>query len=361
MENEKKRKQIHPLLGFVIIILCLYGGCYGLMLKGAYDILKSDRQYHMQRDCDIALLPELSDFVGRSDSKDGYTVYATSKYKNVDALCKALPASYGDAVRHTLNEGSYTVTTDDKNGSVKCYEITEGLPFASAEDMYEGYAKAIKLCTKHINVLEYDNGKLKFQLMISIPDEAFQPERTKAKHQTFYVFQKKSDSYYLPNMTHISQKITVMDGAFFKVTADVEWVEGYQINLNHDYVQKCEKHPDILNVINVEEVPVEEVYNELCVKSKEDISGLYSLKGYTDEGDYFLGMGFAQDPIYIVFQANEKKYVYDDAWVMTEFGTVCYKGNPDKKAVLQKIKDTGILCCEEYFVVPKKEDNSDKK
>ncbi|MBP5264132.1 MAG: hypothetical protein J6Z33_07145 [Lachnospiraceae bacterium] len=361
MENEKKRKQIHPLLVVVIIILCLYGGCYGLVLKSAFDIVESSRQYHMQRDCDIALLPELSNFVGRSDSKDGYTVYATSKYKNVDALCKALPTSYGDAVRHALNEGSYTVTTDDKNGSVKCYEITEGLPFASAEDMYEGYAKAIKLCTKHVNVLEYDNGKLKFQLMINIPDEAFQPDRTKAENQTFYVFQHKGVLCYLPGMTYISREIMAMDGHFAKVTADVEWVEGYQINWNHDYVEKCEKHPDILNVINVEEVPVEEVYNELCVKSKEDIAGLYSLKGYTDEGDYFMEYSFSQDPIYILYQANEKKYVYDGSWYKTEFGTVCYKGNPDKKAVLQKIKDTGILCCEEYFVVPKKEDNSDKK
>ena len=153
----------------------------------------------------------------------------------------------------------------------------------------------------------------------------------------------------------------VTDGYFAKVTADVEWVEGYQKNIDGNSIEKYEKRPNILNVINVEEVPVEEVYNELCINSKEDIAGLYSLKGYTDEGDYFMEYSFSQDPIYILYQANEKKYVYDGAWYMTEFGTVCYKGNPDKKTVLQKIRDTGILCCEEYFVVPKKEDNSAKK
>lgn len=114
-------------------------------------------------------------------------------------------------------------------------------------------------------------------------------------------------------------------------------------------------------MINVVPVTVEQVYTALCINSQEDVKGLHSLKGYTDEGDYFMGLDFSQDPVYILYQANEKKYVYDDAWYVTEFGTVCYKGTPDKTAVLRKIKDTGILCCEEYFVVPKKEDGSATK
>lgn len=241
MENQKKERRIHPILAPVLVTLCLLGGCYGLVLKDVFNILETDHRIYKQRDCDIALLPELSGFVGRTGSKDGYNVYETRKYKNAEELCKALPEGYGDAIRYALDKGSYMETMDLKNASVKSYEITEGLPFVSAEETYEGYAKAIKLATKHLNVLEYKNGKVCLQLMINVPNEAFQPERTPEKNVSFYVFQYKGSSYYLPEMTYIHQSLPVGDGCFAMISADVEWVEGYQIHWNHDYIEKLKR------------------------------------------------------------------------------------------------------------------------
>lgn len=357
MEDSGKKKKVYPIFVIVCTIVCTIAGIYGVLyivlFASAFESVQKSREQSIQMDCDIALLPDLAGLIDRQGSKDGYSVYETRHYKSVEALCEVMPEGFGDAIWHTLRAGTCRETTDLKDAKVQSYEITEGLPFVSEQDIYGGYVKAAKLAAKQVNVLRYANGDLRIQLMVTYPDEAFTPDRTLAKNQTIYVFQKNNMGVgiHLPSKRNVYGSFFLMDGQFLKVTADVEWLEGYYRNLNGSIVKE-KKHPEVQTVKSSEAVSIEEVYRELYQNSDEEYPAILSLEGYTDEGDYFFYLDVDSDPIYRLYQNGEIKYVYVGCWLRTEYGDICYAAGQDKKAVLQRIKDSGVLCCAEYFVVP---------
>lgn len=341
----------------VCAVVCAGVGIYVILyiviFASTFDFVRRTREYYIKMDCEIALLPGLAGLVDRQGSKDGYSVYETRRYRSVEALCEAMPEGYVDAILRTLRAGTQKEATDIKNVKVQSYEITEGLPFVSEQDIYGGYVKAAKLASKQVNVLRYANGGLRFQLMVSYPDESFMPDRTPAKNQTIYVFQKGNTGVgiHLPSGRNVFGSFFLMDGQFLKVKADVEWIEGYYRDHNGSVLEE-EKHPEVQKVISSEAVSIEEVYRELYQNSDERYPAILSLEGYTDAGDYFFRLGFSSDPIYRIYRNGETKYVYDGCWLRTECGDVCYAAGQDKEAVMKRIKDSGVICCAEYFVVP---------
>lgn len=125
------------------------------------------------------------------------------------------------------------------------------------------------------------------------------------------------------------------DGGFYKLTADVKYLNGGVAG----YVN----YPDIKSVSNCEEISPLDLHLPSITEKRY---GLCLIGDYAD-GDIYLNeygkIGIWKDGSWI--------YRYDKSYE-GEGGTfICSKSDVSKEAVQEGI-DNGVLCCEEYFVVP---------
>ena len=125
------------------------------------------------------------------------------------------------------------------------------------------------------------------------------------------------------------------DGGFYKLTADVKYLNGGVAG----YVN----YPDIKNVSNCEEISPLDLHLPSITEKRY---GLCLIGDYAD-GDIYLNeygkIGVWKDGSWI--------YRYEKSYEGENGTLICRKSDVSEDTIKEGINN-GVLCCEEYFVVP---------
>lgn len=153
----------------------------------------------------------------------------------------------------------------------------------------------------------------------------------------FYVFQYGEKTFTVkdPVTVKVAGTMPLEDGKFYKVTADVTYLNGGVAG----YVN----YPEIGSVSNCEEVsPL-----DIGLPSIED--GYY---GVTLVGDYADGDVFVLEAgVEALWKDGEWLYRYDDMVELDHGVYACCLTGVTPREILDGMK-SGVLACEEYFVLP---------
>lgn len=163
---------------------------------------------------------------------------------------------------------------------------------------------------------------------------------SKAVPATLYAFRFGDDCIETEDFYDINVPLDKIpkDGAFYKITADVSYVSGGIAG----YLLK----PEIVKLHKCEEISI----NELSFPSiEEDAYGFVSLEGYVD-ADYLLNMrGWTA-----VYKDGEWIYTYSTTIHLNDNQDVyCNEGVTEEQ--VSEGMENGILFCEDYFVMPIRE------
>lgn len=154
-----------------------------------------------------------------------------------------------------------------------------------------------------------------------------------------YIFGFGSDVYTFDEMLYPVECFddSIVDGGFYKVTADINYLNGGIAG----YVN----FPEIKSVSKVEEVsPLDISLPSITDKQY----GLLLIGDYAD-GDVFLN----EDNITAVWKDGEWIWKYDSKnRYKTDDGAIIYMASGVSREQALEGMDSGVLACEDYFVVP---------
>ena len=133
------------------------------------DITAEDQKYYAS----VVLMPDLSDQIERFGIRNMRNLIEkwkrvsieTTKYKNLEELCNALPEGCSDPIRNAIASGQCTYGRDLEKESVKWYTIEQGLPLiGSLNPDPEVQQQRSKITKIYYQVYEYGDGAYRFQV-----------------------------------------------------------------------------------------------------------------------------------------------------------------------------------------------------
>lgn len=162
---------------------------------------------------------------------------------------------------------------------------------------------------------------------------------TEEKDVTIYAF-RYGDKYIETESfreIEVSNDVMPTDGAFYIITADVTYLDGGVAGYTH--------YPQIDRVLNSTEISID----ELSFPSiEEEKYGLLSISDYAD-ADYLLNaMGNRA-----VYKEGKWIYRYEKNMAGNDYENIFYNGDITKDEIYEGVAK-GIVCCEDYFVMPVK-------
>ena len=168
------------------------------------------------------------------------------------------------------------------------------------------------------------------------PDELY---TTRDKNATFYAF-RFGDKFFETNNFYdieINTDEEIADGGFVKITADVDFLDGGIAGYLH--------MPQIRKLKKIEKVSVDD-FSFPSVREKA--FGIMKIGDYSD-GDYFFTArghaGVYKDGKWLYKYSYNKILSRDDCRIF-------YREGVAEESIDQGIKND-ILCCADYFVLPK--------
>lgn len=167
--------------------------------------------------------------------------------------------------------------------------------------------------------------------------------QTKKDNETIYVFRFgdefiETGNYYQVDFQPEQQ---TSDGAFYKIIADVTYHNGGEVGLNN--------YPEFRNIHSITEVSIDDLTLP-AIENKQ--SGLTKVGDYADV-DYCL---WSRDNLKGkessgVYKDGKWLYTYDSSMVGKDGTYICYNNSVTNEQIDSGIK-SGIICCEDYFVIP---------
>ena len=125
------------------------------------------------------------------------------------------------------------------------------------------------------------------------------------------------------------------DGAFYKIEADVTFLDGGVAGFTH--------FPQIDKVISCSEISVEELSFPSIMDEKY---GLLDIRDYADADYIFVAGGMRA-----VYKDGKWIYSYEKTIPGKNYENIFYNGD----IILDQVNEgvaNGIVCCEDYFVMP---------
>lgn len=169
------------------------------------------------------------------------------------------------------------------------------------------------------------------------PDSTDQLFSRYEDHATFYVFGFDKKALSSSDFEPVDVGEEIKDGHFYKVIADVEFLNGGVAG----YVN----HPEIKKVYEVTEVNPSEM--DIAPLSGQHYYGLSTIGDYAD-GDILLF-----EYVKGVWQDGQWIYTYHDSLVLDDGRVALITDNKEiTKDIVQAGIDSGVLSCEDYFVMP---------
>lgn len=111
------------------------------------------------------LMPEAADsFVsyGARGFRDPEYQVETAVYGSVEDLCNAMPESTRDGIKNAVANSDPKEGEDIRYGKVTLYEVTEGVPMITEDEVIDEY-KALSIgCFREYYVIGYPDGTFRF-------------------------------------------------------------------------------------------------------------------------------------------------------------------------------------------------------
>lgn len=160
---------------------------------------------------------------------------------------------------------------------------------------------------------------------------------TQEQEVTFYAFRYGDKCIETEGFCDIEIDDDVMptDGAFYEITADVTYLDGGVAGYAH--------FPQIDKVISCKEISVD----DLSFPSiEEEKYGMLAIGDYADADYILISMGKRA-----VYKDGKWIYHYENVTTGENYENICYNGDITKEQIYEGVAK-GILCCEDYFVMP---------
>lgn len=166
------------------------------------------------------------------------------------------------------------------------------------------------------------------------PDKLY---NTSKSGDTIYVIRYGSKIFETENYNKLDYSFNpqLIEGAFYKVVADIEYLSG-------GVAGYC-RYPEIKNVHSCEEVSIDELS---LPKTGEEEYGLIDIRDYAD-ADYLINY----DGCYGVGQNGRLLYKYDNRRENEDGSYSFYNGEITQEEI-DKGVESGTVCCIDYFYMP---------